>query len=118
MSLDVYIKSKKKEAEGRIWIANITHNMNKMAQRIFVSENKEMLYDYVWRPDELGKEIYTNEMKNILTKGIYIMIRKRKSLLRYEPENGWGSYDSFLKFLIEYKKACEDNPGCTIEVSR
>lgn len=49
MSLDVYIKSKKKE-EDRKWVANITHNMNKMAQKIFVSENKETLYDYVWRP--------------------------------------------------------------------
>ena len=57
-------------------------------------------------------------MKNVLTKGICIMISKRKSLLRYEPENGWGSYDSFLKFLIEYKEACEDNPGCVIEASR
>lgn len=43
---------------------------------------------------------------------------KRKSLLRYEPENGWGSYDSFLKFLIEYKEACEDHPGYIIEASR
>lgn len=46
------------------------------------------------------------------------MISKRKSLLRYEPENGWGSYDSFLKFLIEYKEACEDNTGYVIEASR
>ena len=117
MSLDVYSKSKKKE-EDRKWVANITHNMNKMAQKIFVSENKETLYDYVWRPEELGREIDTKEMVKILTKGIYIMISKRKSLLRYEPENGWGSYDSFLKFLIEYKEACEDNPGCVIEASR
>ena len=43
MSLDVEIKNKKKE--DREWVANITHNMNKMAQRIFVSENKETLYD-------------------------------------------------------------------------
>lgn len=39
MSLDVYIKNKKKE--DREWVANITHNMNKMAQRIFVSEEKK-----------------------------------------------------------------------------
>lgn len=58
MSLDIYIKNKKKE-EDREWVANITHNMNKMAQRIFVSENKETLYDYVWRPEELYREIYT-----------------------------------------------------------
>lgn len=80
MSLDVYIKNKKKE-EDREWVANITHNMNKMAQRIFVSENKETLYDYVWRPEELY-------------------------------------YDSFLKFLIKYKEACEDHPGYIIEASR
>lgn len=117
MSPDVYIKNKKKE-EDREWVANITHNMNKMAQRIFVSENKETLYDYVWRPEELGREIDTDEMKNVLTKGICIMISKRKSLLKYEPKNGWGSYDSFLKFLIKYKEACEDHPDYIIEASR
>ena len=69
MSLDVYIKSKKKE-EDHEWVANITHNMNKMAQKIFVSENKETLYDYVWRPEELGREIDTKEMVKILTQGI------------------------------------------------
>ena len=44
MSLDVYIKNKKKE-EDREWVANITHNMNKMAQRIFVSE-KVIIYHF------------------------------------------------------------------------
>lgn len=41
--------------------------------KIFVSENKETLYDYVWRPEELGREIDTKEMVKILTKGIYIL---------------------------------------------
>lgn len=89
MSLDVYIKSKKKE-EDREWVANITHNMNKMAQRIFVSENKETLYDYVWRPEELYKEIYTNEMKNVLTKGICIMISKRKKSFEIRARKWMG----------------------------
>ena len=101
MSLDVYIKSKKKE-EDREWVANITHNMNKMAQRIFVSENKETLYDYIWRPEELGREIDTDEMKNVLTKGICIMISKRKSLLRYEPDGGLMIH--FLSFLSNTKR--------------
>lgn len=80
MSLDVYIKSKKKE--DRKWVANITHNMNKMAQKIFVSENsenKETLYDYVWRPEELGREIDTKEMVKILTKGIYYDLQEKES---------------------------------------
>lgn len=41
---------------------------------------------------------------------VYIKSKKK--------ENGWGSYDSFLKFLIEYKEACEDHPGYIIEASR
>ena len=89
MSLDVYIKSKKKE-EDREWVANITHNMNKMAQRIFVSENKETLYDYVWRPEELYREIYTNEMKNVLTKGICIMVSKRKKSFEIRARKWMG----------------------------
>ena len=117
MSLDVYIRNKKKK-EDWTWVANVTHNMNKMAQNIFVSESKETLYDYVWKPEERGREINTTEMAKILTKGIYIMVSNRKKLLRYNPENGWGSYDSFLEFLIKYKETCEDNPGCEIEVSR
>lgn len=103
MSLDVYIKSKKKE-EDREWVANITHNMNKMAQRIFVSENKETLYDYVWRPEELYKEIYTNEMKNVLTKGICIMISKRKSLLDTSRKTDGGLMIHFLSFLSNTKR--------------
>lgn len=91
MSLDVYIKSKKKE-EDREWVANITHNMNKMAQRIFVSENKETLYDYIWRPEELGREIDTDEMKNVLTKGI--CIRKTDG----------GLMIHFLSFLSNTKR--------------
>ena len=45
-------------------------------------------------------------------------LQEKKNLLKYEPENEWGSYDSFLKFLIEYKEACEDHPGYIIEASR
>lgn len=40
MSLDVYIKSKKKE-EDRKWVANITHNMNKMAQKYSYQKTKK-----------------------------------------------------------------------------
>ena len=87
MSLDVYIKSKKKE-EDRKWVANITHNMNKMAQKIFVSENKETLYDYVWRPEELGREIDTKEMVKILTKGIYDLQEKESFEIRTRKRMG------------------------------
>ena len=57
-------------------------------------------------------------MKEVLICGIVYMIQNRTKLLEYNPENGWGSYDSFLDWLIDYKSVCENHPGCKIEVSR
>lgn len=103
MSLDVYIKSKKKE-EDRKWVANITHNMNKMAQKIFVSENKETLYDYVWRPEELGREIDTKEMVKILTKGIYYDLQEKESFEIRTRKRMGGLMIHFLSFLSNTKR--------------
>ena len=44
-------------------------------------------------------------------------VENRKKLLPFNPENGWGSYDGFVPWLIKYKEACEDNPGCKIRAS-
>ena len=45
------------------------------------------------------------------------MVENRKKLLPFNPANGWGSYDGFVPWLIKYKDACEDNPGCKIKAS-
>lgn len=121
MSLDVTIRFKNKEGKDDFWSANITHNMGNMASFIPVIIEDfgfQTLYNYVWRPEEIKKKVDTTVMVKALTVGIALMIKKRKELLKYNPENGWGSYDSFLAWLIEYKNACEDHPGCYIEISR
>ena len=48
---------------------------------------------------------------------IAYMVKNRKKLLPFNPANGWGSYDGFVPWLIKYKEACEDNPGCKIRAS-
>ena len=45
------------------------------------------------------------------------MVENRKKLLPFNPANGWGSYDGFVPWLIKYKDAFEDNPGCKIKAS-
>lgn len=141
MSLDVYINYKKpKPVKKRVpcgstvsvgcycnteirFNSNITHNMTKMAMNIPIDVTLDgvsyvgTLYDFVWRPEE-NDACNTSKMKDILSAGISYMIQNRLDLLRYNPENGWGSYDGFLHWLINYKEACEDNPDCEIEVSR
>ena len=147
MSLDIYIKYKhpKKRIikkgldvvdyentiavnnEGTGWHANITHNMNEMADHIPVSYQVEgetyenTLYQLVWRPEEVGIGNVCNNTDTVaeaLQTGLAYMITHREELLHYNPSNGWGDYYGFLEWLIDYWKACLDNPGCEIEVSR
>lgn len=139
MSLDVYIKFKEPrrsnyflehpyiydgltegdKANYRIkeyWSANITHNLGEMASHIPVDNTT--LYMVCWRPEEINIKT-VGEVLPLLIKGIHYMIDHRKELLQYNSPNGWGTYEGFMKFLLNYKQACEDNdPECIIEVSR
>lgn len=124
MSLTVAIIDK----DETIWDGNITHNMGVMASHIPVNYRNEddtvafmgSLYDIVWRADNIGDPFFLNTapMVDVLSDGICYMIQHRLELLQYNPDNGWGSYDDFLNWLISYKNQCEDNPNCKIEISR
>lgn len=126
MSLDVSIK-KSNNTEWEEWWSNITHNMGDMAEHIpvYYQIQEETydndLYTLVWRPEEIGDgEICcnTNVLRQALQSGIAYMVAHREELLQYNPENGWGNYDSFLDWLINYWRACLENPNCKIEISR
>lgn len=106
--------------EAERWSSNITHNMGVMARNVPISTEKlsTNLYQVCWRPEEIGVET-VGVILPLLISGIHYMIDHRKELLQYNPENGWGDYDSFMKFLLDYKQACEDNdPECKIETYR
>lgn len=136
MSLDVYIKFKTprqsnyflehpysysyltdadKEAynEEENWKGNITHNLTEMAHHIPAGDFD--LYKVCWHPE--GINIKTvGEILPLLIEGLHYMIDHRKELEQYNSPNGWGTYNGFMKFLLNYKQACEDNhPECEIE---
>lgn len=139
MSLDVFIKYKEpKESnyflehpysynhlseadkaayyEEKYWDANITHNLGEMADHIPVDNTT--LYYVCWRPEEIGIKT-VSDILPLLIKGLHYMIDHRKELEQYNSPNGWGTYNSFMKFLLNYKQACEDNKlECLIKVSR
>lgn len=107
MSLDVYLHG----AHGNcVYSANITHNLNKMADAAGI-------YQHLWRPEEIG---ITRAVELIapLTEGLSDMLRRPEHYQKFNPENGWGSYDGFISWLVEYIKACAANPDATIEASR
>lgn len=111
---------KKSYWEEESWNANVTHNLVSMASQVPITleDGKETtLYEVVWRSEELGIETTTSLLPYLIS-GLEYMISHRLDLLPFNPENGWGSYDGFIKFLLNYKQACEDNPGCKIKTDR
>lgn len=93
-----------------VYDANITHNLNKMAEAAGI-------YEILWRPDELGFK----NAKDIVSKletGLIKLVLYKNDYEKYNPENGWGSREGLAKFGAEYLQACRDYPEAEIHVSR
>lgn len=119
MSLDVYLYSSvtcphcNKEtglAPQCLFEANITHNLGPMASAAGI-------YEILWRPD---KHEYKTAGDIIvkLRAGILLMENSPNDFRKFDPENGWGSYDDFLPWCKRYLAACKENPKAQIKVSR
>lgn len=113
MSLDVYLT---KVMPTEVYSSNITHNLGKMAAEVKLS-NGITLYNILWRPDEHGF-YYAKEISELLDEGFNILLSDPEKYKRYNPENGWGSYDGLVNFVYNYRNACWDNPDAEIGVWR
>lgn len=77
---------------------NITHNLAKMANQCEVDGIS--LYMLLWHPDEvlINGEPSISYCQNILI--LYIELKAhREKYEKFNPSNGWGSYDCLLKNL-------------------
>ena len=102
-------KHKKTEREELYW-SNITHNLNKMA-------DKAGIYKHLWRPDELGIKKAKKLIKP-LEEGLKKMKSNRKFCEQYNATNGWGLYEHFVPWVEEYLAACKKFPDSDVVVSR
>ena len=100
-----------------VYESNITHNLGKMAQAV-VLENGKTLYDVLWRPDEQEGLSFARDISELLDEGWNILLSDPEKYKRYNPENGWGSYDGLCNFVYNYRNACWDNPDAELRVSR
>lgn len=90
--------------------ANITHNLNKMAERAGI-------YKEVWRPEEVNiTKAY--QLIKTLEFGIKRMEERPDFYKELSAGNGWGTYEDFLPWLERYLSACRNYPNSEIEVSR
>lgn len=110
MSLDIYFYGDPEVVTPQVGDFNITHNLCPMAEEVG-------LYEPLWRGEENG--INTAEkLYPYLLKGKEVMKRDRERLIKFNPENDWGSYKSFLEVIEDLIEACERNPTATIESNR
>lgn len=105
-----------------VYSGNITHNLGKMAGEVkygleWVGVADLSLYDVLWRPDEHGFK-YAKDIADLLDIGWNILLSDPEKYKRYNPENGWGSYEGLCEFVYRYRNACWDNPEAELSVSR
>lgn len=106
MSLDVALL----DGDEVLFDANITHNLTSMADAAGI-------YKAVWRPEECGLES-AGQVADAISAGVLDMIRRPAHYEQFNPPNGWGSYERFVFWLVEYLVACSRWPNATISVSR
>ena len=107
MGLDVTLT---KVMPTEIYSANITHNLNKMAEAAGI-------YEAVWRPEEHGYT-HAKDIIEILESGINKMKENPDYYKTFNAPNGWGTYGNFLPWLEKYLEACKKDPDAEIQVSR
>ena len=119
MSLDVDLMVTQPTS---VYSSNITHNLGAMAREVqygleWKGDGELSLYDVLWRPEEHGL-YYAREIADLLDIGWNILLSDPEKYKRYNPENGWGSYEGLCDFVYRYRNACWDNPDAELSVSR
>ena len=95
---------------GQVYWRNITHNLNDMAEAAGI-------YEHLWRPDEIG----ITKAKGLirpLTEGLARLESDPDKFRRFNPSNGWGTYDGLVEFVREYLDACRQWPNAHVRVCR
>lgn len=95
---------------GEVYTANITHNLNKMAEDAGI-------YKHLWRPEEINIKV-ASELVEPLTDGLILLASDPNRFKQFNPDNGWGDYEGLLRFVADYLGACRKYPQATVEISR
>lgn len=103
------------EQQEEVYWANITHNLNKMAMEVSVQHHT--LYEYLWRPEELGIT-KASELIYPLTIGLAKLKDNPDFYKTFDSPNGWGLYEHFVPFVDKYLNACILNPEASVHASR
>lgn len=107
MSLDFTI-TENNEDGVELWWRNITHNVNKMA-------DKCGLYKPLWCANEYESN---KDIVEGISSGIKKAIEMRWELEAMNPENGWGSHKDLLLFAYAVRDALIEFPHGIVHISK
>ena len=98
------------DGSGNVYHANITHNLGRMA-------SETGIYECLWRPDEIGI-MKASELIECLRAGLQALRNDPERFKRFNPANGWGTYEGLVQFVENYLATCEQYPDATVSVWR
>lgn len=111
VSLHVYVDTGGKSLRDIcLFDSNITHNLGHMAEEAGI-------YRHLWRPEEIGVK-YAKDIILAVEAGLNLMKDNPERFKKFDPPNGWGSYEHFISWVETYLAACKEDPKAIIEVSR
>lgn len=93
-----------------VYHGNVTHNLVPMASEVD-------LYQVLWRPEEI-KISTAADLIDPLQAGLDRLRADPDTYRAFNPPNGWGNYEGFVRFIEEYLAAARDHPKATVSVSR
>lgn len=116
MSLDFYLNDVTDDSSEccackarqpvQVFKKNITHNLTDMAVDAGI-------YKLLWHPERIDVS-KAHQVIDPLRAAITSMVNDPSRFSKHNPENGWGSYDSFLRACHDILEACEKYPTATI----
>lgn len=95
-----------------IFSTGCTHNLTEMAEAFG-------LYDVMWHPESLfcgDGPIRASMLVPFLKKGIVRLKANPTKAKSYNPENGYGNYETLLRMAMDILNQCESNPDAIVEV--
>lgn len=97
MSVSINIIAKR---EVSVYDADITYNLAKMYYKA-LDKNLGL---------KRLNDLRCKEALPIIDNAIKDMICNKEYYEKFNPTNGWGSYDELLKAFRKMREVCEDNP--------
>ena len=107
MSLTIYLHDPTSTYKtGSLWDGNITSNLARMA-------NEAGVYESLWNPniDRQAKDLIPE-----LEKSLKELKDNPTYYKKFNPSNGWGSYDGLVEFVTSFLEACHNYGLARIEI--